>query len=535
MLRTSPAQANYHRGVAHLHTYQYDAAIVEFRNAVALDPSFKEAYHGLGLAYFQLGNLEEAKKNAEAALRIDSQYQPALAILNAIAASGAPSVTPPPPADTSQPASPPSAQPPSAPGSPSPAPSSSPSPPAPETGTSSPAPSSSPSQPSPSPGSSSPAPASATPQSSKGRTASSGVSKLWRSTTVVLALVVVGCIVAFAMRMTTKDERIDGLQRQLAKQEKEIGSLVTKNGELQAEIKRLQITNVRSPLRNRGRQNPPTKVEPPNSQANVPDTENLAPVNRGPASATEGFLDPNRKSQEPPTTNGTEGASQGNEDQLSDNQRTRRKVHPPDQTPKSEDKTAELLSQNEMLRADKEELQSQNRQLTAENKALRAQLQKLMESDPPPDIVNTVNPDEEEQQRPTLAPPAPLQVISSGHRPKIRLAALSKNNQAAIAFNKEEYNRAIDLFQDAIKSEPKSAIIHYNLGCTYLAMRDKVKAVECFRQAVSLDANFKEAHYNLAIAWSRRGYRQEAMAAAQKSLKIDQNYKPAKDLLGIIE
>ena len=170
--------------------------------------------------------------------------------------------------------------------------------------------------------------------------------------------------------------------------------------------------------------------------------------------------------------------------------------------------------------------------LLDENKALREQLHKLTETDLTSVIVEPpiVDPEPDGDPRPALP-----QRISNDNSPQVRLVAMSKNNQASIAFNKKQYNKAIDLFQDAVKSEPKSALIHYNLGCTYLAMREKAKAIECLREAVALDPKFKEAHYNLALAWSRRGYRQEAIDAAQKALKIDENYQPALQLLDVIE
>ena len=170
--------------------------------------------------------------------------------------------------------------------------------------------------------------------------------------------------------------------------------------------------------------------------------------------------------------------------------------------------------------------------LLDENKALREQLHKLTETDLTSVIVEPpiVDPEPDGDPRPALP-----QRISNDNSPQVRLVAMSKNNQASIAFNKKQYNKAIDLFQDAVKSEPKSALIHYNLGCTYLAMREKAKSIECLREAVALDPKFKEAHYNLALAWSRRGYRQEAIDAAQKALKIDENYLPARELLKIIE
>ena len=112
---------------------------------------------------------------------------------------------------------------------------------------------------------------------------------------------------------------------------------------------------------------------------------------------------------------------------------------------------------------------------------------------------------------------------------------MSKNNQGYIAFNRSQHNTAIELFQDAIKNDLKSAIVHYNLGCTYLAITEYAKAIICLDQAVALDPKFKEAHYNLALAFLRQGHRQAAINVARKALNIDNNYLLARQLLDAIE
>ena len=83
--RTDPvAKAAYDRGLDFLHNEQYSESIAEFKKAIALESKYKEAHHGLGLAYLQMGNLREAEKAVTAALRIDANYQPALKLLDAI-------------------------------------------------------------------------------------------------------------------------------------------------------------------------------------------------------------------------------------------------------------------------------------------------------------------------------------------------------------------------------------------------------------------------------------------------------------------
>ena len=94
--KSSPAQAAYDQGLAYLHCNRYSEAIVEFEKAIVLDPNYKEAHHGLGLAQLQMSNFGAAKKAAEAALGIDIRYQPALQLLDALVLSTNPRIVIPP-------------------------------------------------------------------------------------------------------------------------------------------------------------------------------------------------------------------------------------------------------------------------------------------------------------------------------------------------------------------------------------------------------------------------------------------------------
>ncbi len=76
----------YEQGTDYRQNGQYYEAADEFSKAISFKPDFKEAYHGLGLTYMMLGKLAEAKEEAENALAIDSDYQPALGLLDAIQA-----------------------------------------------------------------------------------------------------------------------------------------------------------------------------------------------------------------------------------------------------------------------------------------------------------------------------------------------------------------------------------------------------------------------------------------------------------------
>ena len=83
--------------------------------------------------------------------------------------------------------------------------------------------------------------------------------------------------------------------------------------------------------------------------------------------------------------------------------------------------------------------------------------------------------------------------------------------------------------------DSRAAVVHYNLGCTYLKIEEYTQARNYFREAVTLDPNFKEAHYNLALVYLGWGYLPEAGRAVQAALNIDENYPLARQLLEAIE
>ena len=84
VLPKPPHEVCYEQGTAYRHNGRYAEAVDKFREAVTLNPDFKEAYHGLGLTYLMTGKLDEAKGAAEKALAIDSSYQPARELMDAL-------------------------------------------------------------------------------------------------------------------------------------------------------------------------------------------------------------------------------------------------------------------------------------------------------------------------------------------------------------------------------------------------------------------------------------------------------------------
>ena len=528
--KTSPAQVAYNQGLTYLRNNQYNEAVVEFDKAIGLDPNYKEAYHGLGLAHFQMSNFGEARRAAEAALRIDRYYQPAIQLLDTIKLSVTPPVTPA-PSPTGQSGStgtkPASHSPPPAgtSGQTSTNPTSQSSPPtgAPGSGPINPA-----SQGSSSTGQSGPTATNPTSQALKSQRASLN---RWRYLTGALASVLAIWIVVFVMQMSEKDkvppqdlliqlaelrsERIL-LRDENQKLKKEMVSLKNSNQKLRGDNQELQHKNTRNLVQNRERQSQPTGGTRLNSQRGAKSSENQISVTRKRASET-GLSGQNRNLQNYLSKGSTE---QDEEVQT--------------QIARAQDETVALRSQNERLQDENEKLRSETRMLHNDNRMLHddnqrlhnenAALQKRLE-----DVESVTIPNYDHLH------PAPLQEISHESRPRVRSAAMSKNNQGYIAFNRSEYDKAIALFQDGIMNDSNATVVYYNLGCTYLEIKEYTNAVNYFREAVTLDPNFKEARYNLALAYLRWDYPREAVKAAHAALDVDENYPLARQLLEAVE
>ena len=484
-----PAQVAYNQGLAYFRSNRYNEAVVEFEKAIGLDPNYKEAHHRLGLVHLKMGNLGEAKKAAEAALRIAPSYQPARALLDAIK-----SFKPPPPKPPPGPVS----------------------------------------------------------------------TKYWQYTTGALAFILMICIVVLATQMGAKNEalhRIEMLTNQQVKTDSELNTttslirtLSNEKAQLFRENQRLQnqlaeqdeeaktqiaiakqLRGEKEELRSQNRklqnrlteQDKETKTQIAIARR---EKEELHSQNQTLRNQKEQFHSQNQElrnkntmlqnqSELDATNSSIRTLSNEKARLLRENQKLRNQLTEQDKETKTQ------IAIAKQLRVEKEELRSQNRKLDKENTALQKRLDELTHSD-----VELVPSSNGNQFR-----AAPPKKIYHNSTPRVRSAAISKNSLGYDAFNKNQYSKAIEFFDDAIKSDSQSAIVHYNLGSVYLAMKEYAKSKNYLQKAVILDPRFKEAYYNLALAYLGSGDRQEAKRKVQKSLSIDRNHGPARQLLDTIK
>ena len=101
-------------------------------------------------------------------------------------------------------------------------------------------------------------------------------------------------------------------------------------------------------------------------------------------------------------------------------------------------------------------------------------------------------------------------------------------------FDEEQYNQAIDAFQNAISIDPKFKEAHNHLGVVYITQGKYLEAIVALEEAINIDETFKEAHFNLALAHLELSEFEEAINAALTTLRIDPNYEPADMIIKLI-
>ncbi len=119
--------------------------------------------------------------------------------------------------------------------------------------------------------------------------------------------------------------------------------------------------------------------------------------------------------------------------------------------------------------------------------------------------------------------------------PKTHKADSSPTSQAAEqAARENKLEKAVELYEQALKENPDSGLINYHLGYTYGLMGNKAKEVELYQKAVDLGYEDGTLYYNLGMAYGERGDLDKAEAVFKKALERDANNADAHFGLAII-
>jgi len=106
----------------------------------------------------------------------------------------------------------------------------------------------------------------------------------------------------------------------------------------------------------------------------------------------------------------------------------------------------------------------------------------------------------------------------------------SKINEGNKKYHEENYDEALNKYQDALLDDPQHEIAHFNEGDANYKMEKFDKAIESYEKVLgSKDLKLEqEAHFNIGNSYFKQDKLQESIEAYKKALNIDPNDKDAK-------
>jgi len=111
---------------------------------------------------------------------------------------------------------------------------------------------------------------------------------------------------------------------------------------------------------------------------------------------------------------------------------------------------------------------------------------------------------------------------------------LRKGDYPEVAINlgliysaKKEYQKAIDIYKEALLKDPESAKLHYNLGLAFLKSDQIDAAMSSYLLAIKFNPEYEQAWYNVARIHSKNKKYEDAISAYRKALSIKPGYRSA--------
>ena len=107
---------------------------------------------------------------------------------------------------------------------------------------------------------------------------------------------------------------------------------------------------------------------------------------------------------------------------------------------------------------------------------------------------------------------------------------VARNKKGNEHYAKEEYNDALEAYQNALVEDPDSPRLHFNVGNVLYRAQQYGDAMEQYRKglAASDPAFLKNVHYNMGNAQFLQGQWSEALESYKETLKLDPDDLEAK-------
>lgn len=93
--------------------------------------------------------------------------------------------------------------------------------------------------------------------------------------------------------------------------------------------------------------------------------------------------------------------------------------------------------------------------------------------------------------------------------------------QGKFAWEQEEYEQALEIFQEVLLERPKLPDVHNKVGLCRAMLGDLEGALEALDYAIEIAPMYAEAHANRGIILTETGRHDEAQAAFDESVRLD--------------
>lgn len=107
-------------------------------------------------------------------------------------------------------------------------------------------------------------------------------------------------------------------------------------------------------------------------------------------------------------------------------------------------------------------------------------------------------------------------------------------NRAVSYLKDKEFDKAIEILENIVKTETRLAAPYVNLGMAYMEKGDNKLAEKNLRAAVDIDLGHAVANNQLGQLYRKAGRFDDARKAYQNALAVHDDYLPARKNLGIL-
>jgi len=110
--------------------------------------------------------------------------------------------------------------------------------------------------------------------------------------------------------------------------------------------------------------------------------------------------------------------------------------------------------------------------------------------------------------------------------------AQSHSNLGAVYKELGKVEKAMSYYQKAISIKPDYADAHNNLGVVFNELGEIQKSITCYQKAINIQPDYADAYYNLGNVLHKLNKHQEAIISYEKVIQINPNYAAAYYNLG---